>query len=259
MNRHVRCAVLVFAGVLIALAPGVSETAWAQGTGDLERAKAALPARAARSLERVVTTARSRGIPTEPLIDKALEGAAKNVAPDRIIAVVQRLADQLEHARSLLSDGPTTALEITAVADALQRGIPDDAVRALRRDAKKEEPIGQAVHVLADLLDQGVPVDRGIEVLDAWRGQGARSDQLRELPIAVERLIREGVMPERAAAAVTSAIRAGREPGNASTPGANAPGKAKGKGKQSGKPESVPIAPGKGKGKGKGQGNKPGA
>src|SRR5690606_29537004 len=58
MNRHVRCAVLVFAGVLIALAPGVSETAWAQGTGDLERAKAALPARAARSLERVVTTAR---------------------------------------------------------------------------------------------------------------------------------------------------------------------------------------------------------
>ncbi|HEX7119447.1 MAG TPA: hypothetical protein VF212_11705 [Longimicrobiales bacterium] len=251
--------------VLAALAAGgapvpIRSAFAAQVEVNLARAKAVLPAAAALELERAVAAARERGLPTAPLVDKALEGAAKGVPAERILAVVRQLSDELGRARELVAGaGDVTPADITAVADALRRGVPEDAVRSLRADAAGDEPIALAAHTLADLLDRGVPVDVAIEVLGAWRSHGARPDELRELPAAVERLIREGVLPAQAAEAVASAVRAGRGPGSAAGPPA-APG-ARGKGKGIGPPDKPPLPPGApppGKGKGNGNPKKPG-
>src|SRR5690606_40418578 len=56
----------------------------AQVKGNLARARAVLPPDAMRDLERAVEAARARGLPTEPLVDKALEGAAKDRKSTRL-------------------------------------------------------------------------------------------------------------------------------------------------------------------------------
>jgi hypothetical protein len=48
----------------------------------------------------ILATARAAGLPTEPLVDRALEAATKGAPPDRLVAAVNRLLeDSAERAR----------------------------------------------------------------------------------------------------------------------------------------------------------------
>src|SRR5581483_919415 len=48
--------------------------------------------------------AAARGLPAEPLVQKAIEGGAKGVAPDRIVAAVRALAERLARARDAVRE-----------------------------------------------------------------------------------------------------------------------------------------------------------
>lgn len=249
MNRSVTVATLLTALATASL-PAMVGIAAAQSTSRLERAKAALSPAAAQALDRAVTAARDRGLPTDPLVDKALEGVAKGIPAERVVAVVQQLADQLGRAQALLGRAAAaTPADVAAVADALRRGVPDAAVRDLRADAKAGEPVALAIHTLADLLDRGVPVDIAVDVIGAWRGRGAKPDELREIPAAVERLIREGALPAQAGAAVASAVRNGRGSGGATMPPKAGSPRVK---PRRGPPDHPPIPPGAGPPDGRG-------
>lgn len=219
----------------------------AQEPDRLQRARAALPKPAAARLDQLLKTATARGLPTSPLVDKVLEGEAKQVPPDRILGVVAQLADNLGRARALLDDaGAPDADELTAVADALRRGVPDEAVRSLHR-RQPARPVALAVVTLADLVQEGVPVQQALDMLQAWADRGGKPSELRELPAAVERLMRDGTLPAQAAVAVTRSMK-GQAPGRPESPGKSdlAPGR-------SGKPDGPPIPPGAGPPPGKGK------
>lgn len=186
----------------------------------MERIRAQLPEAAVEQIEARIQNARAQGLPVEPLLDKAVEGIAKRVPPPRIAGAVDQLAQDLGRAHALLVDGvPPAATDVAAVADAMRRGVPEQAIERIARGGQPEEPVAAAVHTLGDLMDRGVPADQAVAVLEAWRGRGAQREELRELPGAVERLIRQGVLPGQAAAAVANAMRGGppegRGPGNA--------------------------------------------
>src|SRR5437016_3194924 len=57
----------------------------------------------------VIDSARTVGLPTEPLIQRALEGVLKGAGSDRIVAAVRRLAVDLGVARSALGSGASSA------------------------------------------------------------------------------------------------------------------------------------------------------
>src|SRR5690606_38099061 len=105
--------------------------------------------------------------------------------------------------------------DVAAVADGLRRGVPEHAVRALGAGAQPAETVSLAVHTLADLPDRGVPFTVAVDELTAWRGKGVQSAALAERPPAVERLMRQVLLPSRAAQAVGAVLRAGRGPGAA--------------------------------------------
>ena len=240
------------------LALGVPPAAAQQPDGRMERIRSSLPAPAVEQIEAQLTWARAAGLPVEPLLDKAVEGIAKRVPNDRIVSAITQLAGQLERARGLLGDGaPPTPADVSAVADALRRGVPEPAIERVARGADPAEPVALAIHTIGDLIEQGVSTDEALVVLEAWRGRGARPEELRELPAAIERLIRQGVMPSQAAAAVAGAMQAGGPPGSVGQPGG--PG-------MRGPPGGPPIPPGAGppseRGRGTsnppGQGNPPG-
>ncbi len=238
-------------GLGMVLAPMASPAAAQEGVdARLERIRAQLPATAMERIESQLQQAMERGLPVEPLLDKALEGMAKRVPADRIAGAVVQLTTQLGQARDILGEGaPPAATDITAVADAIRRGVPEHAVRRIAGGAAGGEPVAMAVHTVGDLLDQGVPVEEALTAVEAWRARGGEPRQLRELPAAVERMIRQGTLPAHAAAAVTRAMDGG-PPG----PPGNRPGMKPG----GGPPDGPPIPPGAGPPDDRGKDKKPG-
>src|SRR5690349_19842138 len=86
-----------------------------------ERLETRLDAETHTAVMAVIDSARQAGLPTEPLVLKALEGASKQASGPRIIAAVQSLARELRESRTLLG-ASATPTELTAAAGALHAG-----------------------------------------------------------------------------------------------------------------------------------------
>ena len=212
-------------GLLVALAVGVAPVSAQDVDPRMERIRAQLPQGAVERIEARIQAAQSEGLPVEPLLDKAVEGIAKRVPASRIAGAVDQLAQELGHARTLLTDGvPPAPTDVSAVADAMRRGVPGEAIQRVAQGAEADEPLALAIHTMGDLMDRGVPADQALAVMEAWRGRGARREELRELPGAIDRLIRQGVLPGQAAAAVANAMRGGPPGGGQGPAGGKLPG-----------------------------------
>ncbi|MGH7545185.1 MAG: hypothetical protein ACREKI_03280, partial [Gemmatimonadota bacterium] len=121
---------LVLSLGLLFLGPAVVT---AQQGPELERLRARVTPEAYERLATALVQAEQARVPTEPLVNKALEGVAKRVPEDRIVRVVERLRESLVQARAMLETAGVSApsaAAIAGVASALERGAPRDAVQA---------------------------------------------------------------------------------------------------------------------------------
>src|SRR5882762_11948012 len=80
-----------------------------------------LDAAARPTVAAVLDSARAAMLPTEPLVQRALEGTTKRASGDAIVAAVRRLAVDLGHARDALGSTASPA-ELTAGAAASSAG-----------------------------------------------------------------------------------------------------------------------------------------
>ena len=127
-----------------------------------------LDAATATQVQQVVDSARQAGLPSEPLVQKALEGATLGASDHRIVAAVQTLHGQLRHAREALGGGASEA-ELTAAAGALRAGLEPSALRRLQ-SLRPDQPLVVPIAVLTDLVAEGVPpADATRSVLDLAR------------------------------------------------------------------------------------------
>lgn len=125
------------------------------------------PATAAQ-VQQVVDTARSAGLPGEPLVQKALEGGTLGASGDRIIAAVQALHAQLRRAREALGSEASEA-ELTTAAGALRAGLEPGALRRLQ-SLRAGRPLVVPIAVLTDLVAEGMaPAEATRSVLDLAR------------------------------------------------------------------------------------------
>src|SRR5574341_1439766 len=84
----------------LSLAAALSFTSAAQGQDPrLERRR---DAETRARVAAIIDSARASGLPIEPLVDKALEGASKGAPGDRIVTAVRNLAVGLGAAREAL-------------------------------------------------------------------------------------------------------------------------------------------------------------
>jgi hypothetical protein len=111
-------------------------------------------------VQALLDSARAAGLPVEPLVDRALEGATKRAPGDRIVIAVRRLRDELATARDALGSRASTA-ELTAGASALRAGAGADDLRRLR-ELRAAQPVTVAAGVLADLVAVGAPSDSAV-------------------------------------------------------------------------------------------------
>lgn len=149
----------------------------------------------------LVDSARVAALPTEPLIQRALEGATKRASGDVIVAAVRRLAADLARARDALGSTAAPA-ELTSGAAALRAGASPSILAELRR--ARRESLTVPLAVLADLVASGVPVDSAAAAVVALAAR-ARDADLVEFRRAVERDIALGAPPAAATAAAAAA------------------------------------------------------
>lgn len=119
-----------------------------------------LPDDARIEVSAILDAAREAGLPTEPLVDRALEGATKGAPPDLIVRAVARLSEELGQARNAFGETASFA-ELTAGASALRAGATTEDLARLRT-LRPGQPLTIAAAVLADLTSAGVPVDTAV-------------------------------------------------------------------------------------------------
>jgi hypothetical protein len=129
----------------------------------------------AASVQQVVDSARRDGLPTEPLVQKALEGSTLGASDERIVAAVVALRGQLGRAREALG-GKASEAELTTAAGALRAGLPPTALRRLQ-SLRSGRPLVVPIAVLTDLVAEGVPAEQATQsVLDLAR-EGRPDDE----------------------------------------------------------------------------------
>ena len=193
------------------------------------RLEARVPTAAVPTVDSLVQVAAREGLPTEPLVQKALEGGAKHVPAARIGAAAQEMLEQLRDARALLVRAgdapPATAAEVTTIYAALKRGLPGPVVERVVA-ALPQEPRGSALHSVADLAAHGFHPDSSAGlIIDAAR-QGLRGERLLDVATAVLHELQRGHSRAEALAVVRRElpnVPAPPKPARASVAGARRP------------------------------------
>jgi len=150
----------------------------------------------------LVDSARAAGLPVEPLVERALEGATKHAVRESIVRALRRLAADLGRARDALGAQASPA-ELGAGATALRAGASPELLTELRRT--RRTPLTIPLAVLTDLMASGVPVDSAAAAVLALAA-GTRDADLVEFRRAVERDIALGASPGAAASAAAAAL-----------------------------------------------------
>ena len=177
----------------------------AAGQDAARKVRETFPADVAQRIEAIARSAEEAGVPSGPLYDKALEGAAKRVPAARILPAVNAYADRLLVARRAL--GTTQAPWIVAGADAISRGVSPEMLSRMAAGDLQRGPI--SVVILGDLVESGVPTDQALEVVrEAMRSRQADAD-MAAISGTVDRMIRNGDAPRDVARRLVRHMRRG--------------------------------------------------
>lgn len=164
-------------------------------------------------VQQLATSAAARGLPTDPLIQKAIEGSAKGVPADRIAAAVRALAGQLDvSAAALRRAGPARpdTDAIAAGAFALNAGLSDTNVTDLARVSRPRHTEAATLRVAGTLAAMGVPAAQTVELVTQVLEAGGQSADVVALPAQVTAGVShgQGVTPAQAAAGLARAAAA---------------------------------------------------
>jgi hypothetical protein len=185
-----------------------------------------VPPEIATLVRQLATSAAARGLPVEPLIQKALEGSAKGVPADRVATALRALSGQLDAAAAALQLAGAAQPDTDAIAAgafALNAGLSTQNVTALARASRPPNSVAATLRVASTLAAMGVPATETVELVTQVIAAGGTTTEVLGLPAQVMAGVSRGggVTPAQAAAGLARAAAAR----------ANAPGQNKPKGK----------------------------
>jgi hypothetical protein len=143
-------------------------------------------------LDRILTSARDKGLPTAPIVTKARQGILLRAASARIVAAAAAVSRRLEEARDALAPSPIPT-DIAAGQDALSTpGVTPAMLRAIRAE-RQNRPVAVAVGVLAQLVASGVKPARASDVVADLVRKQATDDQLVSFGNDINRDVSAGI------------------------------------------------------------------
>jgi len=176
-------------------------------------------------VQQLATSAAARGLPVDPLIQKAIEGSAKGVPADRVAIALRAVSGQLDAAAAALQQAgaaPDTDA-IAAGAFALNAGLSDQDVTTLAQVSRPSSSVAATLRVASTLAAMGVPAAQTVALVTQVIEAGGSTAEVLALPADVMAGVSRGhgrgrdVTPAEAAAGLSRAAAAR----------ANAPGQTK--------------------------------
>ena len=173
------------------------------------RLQGRVPAAALPPIDSMIATAEAESLPTEPLVQKALEGSAKKIPADRLVTAVRRSLLQLRQARAIVSQAlpaqPVREGHVAAVAAALARGLSGPVVQRLLAMAPNDPP-GPALHAAADMVAHRFDADSATDLLIEAYNKGLRGVRLLDVAVAADHELQR--RPSRTPAEALARVRA---------------------------------------------------
>jgi hypothetical protein len=145
----------------------------------------------------IIDSARVAKLPTKPLNDKALEGAATGADGPKIVAAVRLLSTRMSSARRALNPGATSD-EIKAAVDAMAAGVSTQELARVQA-ASGKRPVTVSLAVLTDLIGRQVPVPTATSLVLQLLRTGAKDSELSLFQRNVRADIERGADPSAAA------------------------------------------------------------
>jgi hypothetical protein len=173
-------------------------------------------------VQQLATSAAARGLPVDPLVQKAIEGSAKGVPADRVATALRALSAQLDAAATALQQAGPTRPDTNAIAAgafALNAGLNDQQVTKLAKLSRPPYGVTTTLRVASTLAAMGVPAAQTVELVTQVIESGGSTTDVLALPAEVMAGVSHGrgVTPAQAAAGLARAAAAR----------ANAPGQQK--------------------------------
>jgi hypothetical protein len=173
-------------------------------------------------VQQLATSAAARGLPVDPLIQKAIEGSAKGVPADRVAIALRALSGQLDAAAAALKQAGAAQPDTDAIAAgafALNAGLSGRNVTALALVSRPSNNVAATLRVASTLAAMGVPAAEVVELVTQVIASGGGANDVLGLPTEVMAGVSRGrgVTPAQAAAGLARAAAAR----------ANAPGQQK--------------------------------
>jgi len=178
-------------------------TAWRLGAQDAgARLDGRVPPEVRRAVQDIAADAAARGLPTEPLVQKAIEGGAKRVPAERLIAAVRALAARLAEATDAARAGGLATPQADVVeggADGLSAGLATGQVSELVRASHTPYDAALVLRVAATLAALGVPPKQTVQLVEGLMKDGRSATDLLGLPGEVQAQVAGGETPTQAA------------------------------------------------------------
>jgi len=157
-----------------------------------------LPRETAIEVSRLIDSARSLALPTDPLVGVALEGANRHATSERIVRAVREYIGALRASREALGDGASDA-EVVSGAGVVLSGVSAGVLRAMRAARPREGgALTVPLVVLADLVARGVPLDTATRAVYVATKAGAKDADFTLLRHYIEQDISAGASPAAA-------------------------------------------------------------
>jgi len=177
------------------------------------------------------TDAARRGLPIDPIIQKAIEGSAKRIPAERVGAAMRLVVTQLDAAARGLRDGNAVlsadTVAIAAGAFALTAGLSGRDIATLARSGSAPADVIVGLRVAGTLVALGVPAVETVTLVTGTLQAGRPAGELLALPGRVQAEVAKGVTPAQAASGLARAAaaqsRRGPPPGRGQPPPHPAP------------------------------------
>lgn len=179
-----------------------------QGTDIGPQLAGRVPAPVIRVVQVLADSAGRTGVPADLLVQKALEGAAKNVDPDRVIAALHALYARELAARSALVRGGIVApgaADVEGAVFALSAGLGDSDVSSITRAGDGTYAAAATLRVAGTLAALGVPAAGTVQLISVALAEGISPGELATFPGSVEAAVAHGMSPGQAAAGLARA------------------------------------------------------
>jgi hypothetical protein len=157
-----------------------------------------------KAVNAIMDSARAAKLPTAPLADKALEGAARGSDGAVIVNAVHQLSRRMATARVVLG-ASAGADEIRLAAAALDVGIGERDLARLRSACGKQ-PVTMPLAVLNDLIARSVPIPTATDLVLQLARAGVKDRDLVLFQRNVRADIDRGADPTVAATTRTRGI-----------------------------------------------------